>query len=325
MLEDHSASTTLYPTSSLLLLAHIRFTSNTTPTHSHRRQNSDDLMQDLESTLGLGSSTTPYLTVRLTYHHSAFPDQQGSTSCTTRLETTSTASIKRRNTRSPWSPPPPRQRQKHRQRQPLSAIVAAHWGAEAASDVARRITSPGPPSRTPPLPAASFARTMGPGRTRGGGGFPPVVPRRRASLRRGWFAETGEIGGQGETGEEEEEEEEEEREHDRARKIWTEIRRMSSVGGEGERRVSGATAIGEKRVGRSEVERRREVIREKALRNRRSVGADTLKSLVPTEAGSGDRETTPKKAAPPSKVETALNGRGKGKENMRWSWTGWWQ
>lgn len=209
----------------------------------------------------------------------------------------------------------------------------------------------------------SFARTLGQPRvttaTKRGDGFgfggdvgllPLVVPRRRASLRTR-FAQRGGLkeaaageprrgcGGGGGGGEEGEDESEvEQREHDRARKIWTEIRRMSSVGSGGggeeekDRRASGSSTVAEEEdgVSRSEVERRREVIRERALRNRRSVGADTLKSLVPTEAGTntyaqaGDRETTPKRAVASSKIGS-LNGRGKGKENMRWSWTGWWQ
>lgn len=322
VLEDKSASTTLYPTSSLLLLAHIQFNPNTNHPPSHRRQNSDDLIQDLEFTLG--SSTTPYLSARVTYRHSSFPDQS-SPGCTlqqqTRLETTCTASIKRRNTRSVWSPS--RQRQQQQQpasrKRPLFEIVASHWGAEAAADVTGRILLV---PKKKKLPAVSIARTTGgcvPG-------LPPVVPRRKASLRTR-FARVA--GGR-------DEEDENEREHDRAKKIWTEIRRMSSVGSgeesDEERKASVSSRYREDRHGQSEVERRRDVIREKALRNRRSVGADTLRSLVPTETEvntcgqegySGDKETTPKRVTV-SNIES-LNGRGKGKENMRWSWAGWWQ
>jgi hypothetical protein len=137
-------------------------------------------------------------------------------------------------------------------------------------------------------------------------------------------------------------EDENEREHDRARKIWTEIRRMSSVGSGGsrdeDRKVSAGSTCAENRHGLSHVGRRRELIREKALRNRRSVGADTLRSLVPTVADANtcgptahdsDKEITPKRLVASMDGMNgrgdSMNGRGKGKENMRWSWTGWWQ
>ncbi|OIW32116.1 hypothetical protein CONLIGDRAFT_712510 [Coniochaeta ligniaria NRRL 30616] len=331
VLEDKSAPPTLSlgASSSLLLLAHIQFNPNATPTphpqrHTHTRQNSDDLIQDLEFTLG--SSTTPYLVVQVVYAHSAFPDQStGGCVTQTRLETTCTASIERHDVRSLWSP----RGRRGAQKQELFGIIASHWGVEAAADVTRRML--GGPRRARGA-GVSIARTIGVrGWMRGGyGAGGPVVPRRKGSLRASFLGQVaGENGG-------EEGQDENEAEHDRARKIWTDIRRMSSVGSGGEgdedRKVSAGSTYSELRHGKSDVDRRREMIRERALRNRRSVGADTLRSLVPTVAEGnscapliqdGDRDMTLKRLGA-AKMDS-VSGRGKGKENMRWSWTGWWQ
>jgi hypothetical protein len=161
-------------------------------------------------------------------------------------------------------------------------------------------------------------------RTRGGFGVlagPLVVPRRKTTLR-------------GRDTLRSEEDEDDEREHDRARRIWGEIRRMSSVGSGGEveeeRKVSYMSVLGENR--KEEADRRRKAISERALRNRRSLGADTLRSLVPTEVDGitsgqvarGSENETMSKRPTVSKMDS-LDGRGKGKENVLWSWTGWWQ
>lgn len=357
VLEDKSAPTTLYPSSSILLLAHIQVISPPSPRphRSHSRQNPDDLIRDLELALGSTTTvTTPYLAARVSYRHPLFPDRFSSDTCaaqTTRLETTCTASIATTTSAdddddgSLWSPRcrRPAAAAARQQRRVLLDIVASHWGVRAAGEVERRMT---------PLPPSSARARAG---TVRGGGYvagprPPVVPRRKASLRQTSSVALAE--GKG-GGEEEDGDGEDESGHDAARKIWTEIRRMSSVGsggGERDRKVSAASS------GMWEVDRRREAVRERALRNRRSVGADTLRSLVPTVAEVNtnanntcgardtDDETTPKRLVAAPKIEgvggraetmngrakgkenvDSMNGRGKGKENMRWSWTGWWQ
>lgn len=82
------------------------------PTRSFSR--SDELMEDLENQLG--SSQCEYLTVHISYRHSAFTSAMSATSATathnditksvTRLHTTFTAAINRHNAASLWSPPP---------------------------------------------------------------------------------------------------------------------------------------------------------------------------------------------------------------------------
>jgi hypothetical protein len=290
-------------------------------------------MQDLEFTLG-STTAAPYLSARLTYRHSAFPNQpdcfpsNGTSRVQTRLETTATASIRRHSTSSPWSPRSGRQ--ETRDPNPLYEIIASHWGPRAAADVTRRVLL-APPGRGTPGPKAKvgMSRTMG-ARMRA---IPPVVPKRKGSLRMAFVQTTA--GGDARV---DHEDDECERQNDRAREIWTDIRRMSSVGsvGEGEedRRVSAGSAshvVSDRE--RNDVERRRAAIREKALRNQRSVGADTLRSLVPTLAeenvcgqGEVDRDGAPKSAVM-HRIDS-LNGRGrkeKEKENLRWNWTGWWQ
>ncbi|ROT40691.1 hypothetical protein SODALDRAFT_330432 [Sodiomyces alkalinus F11] len=122
-------------------------------------------MDDLE--YHLGSSLVDYLHVRLTYTHSAFPAgafpssfpwrkdgvsgsaNAGFTNLQTRLETTATASLKRYNRRSPWSPrPPPRPMSN-----PLLDTVAAHWTPNRAAEAARQMESY--------RPAATLRRPVG--------------------------------------------------------------------------------------------------------------------------------------------------------------------
>ncbi|KAJ3465829.1 hypothetical protein MRS44_006487 [Fusarium solani] len=76
------------------------------------RQQSDDLIEDLEAELG--NSHVGYIEVRLSYRHSAFPTSrdidiqaEGMLSIQSRVETVAMASVKLHNTMSPWSPPPP--------------------------------------------------------------------------------------------------------------------------------------------------------------------------------------------------------------------------
>jgi hypothetical protein len=92
-----------------LILAKIRLSKIALSSHV-RETSSDELMADLEN--HLGDTITPYLTVQLTYQHSSFLNQNavslssdgGMSSHTTRLQTRATATIKRHNPQSAWSP-----------------------------------------------------------------------------------------------------------------------------------------------------------------------------------------------------------------------------
>ncbi|KAK4126170.1 hypothetical protein N657DRAFT_567360 [Parathielavia appendiculata] len=136
---------TLHPGTRLLFVTHIRLQPAARRLgHSHVRQNSDKLIEDLEHQLG--GTVTEYVQVRLTYRHSGFPQSHlqtpvaaqttapdGLSSFHTVLQTTAVATIKRRNAASPWSPPPIIQRPN-----PLFQVIASHWGSENAHAVMQR-------------------------------------------------------------------------------------------------------------------------------------------------------------------------------------------
>ncbi|PHH60516.1 hypothetical protein CDD80_1593 [Ophiocordyceps camponoti-rufipedis] len=76
VIQEQAFPTTIYAGSSVLLLAQIAL--KTKPQPRHTRQKSDELIEHLE--LQLGASATPQpatlLHVRVSYSHSAFPEQQ---------------------------------------------------------------------------------------------------------------------------------------------------------------------------------------------------------------------------------------------------------
>lgn len=95
-------------------------------------------MEDLE--LELGSSAVGFMHIRVSYSHSAFPEQTaaepdaaGVFGLRSRLETTATASLVKRDADSMWSPRP----------EPLQShilpLVQRHWGLEKAMSMKRLI------------------------------------------------------------------------------------------------------------------------------------------------------------------------------------------
>lgn len=136
---------TLYPGSQLLLVVQVRLQPTAPQSRTHARQNSDELIEDLEH--HLGGTTSEYLQVRLTYRHSGLPRKRGENiaivqtqrpdgvaTIETNVQTTATATIKRHNSASPWSSYPCALRPN-----PLSEIIALHWGAEIARMVMHHI------------------------------------------------------------------------------------------------------------------------------------------------------------------------------------------
>ncbi len=336
---------------------------------------SDELMEDLE--YQLGSTLTEYLQVRVAYRHSGFPQHPTATLgrgvagvCTT-METCATAIIKRHNSSSPWSPRPAPQPN------PLFEIIASHWGPAAANDVMQRIlasrSNPRKPAHLYWKPKVRHNATSTDAGNAGSGEtvkpapptrVAPPVPRRQASLQRPLAAETPSSG----------EIENPDRDSDPARKIWTEMRRTSTGGRPSwhvsrVRRVPSAAQIVQAPVAsstnkraksprppsspttptrssgkdrskgrlRDEILRQREAIQTQALRNQRSVGADTLRSLVPTVAEMSldgkDAEGSVAKGERGERLRLGNVGgvlwdgggaiRGK-KEAGRWGWNGWW-
>ncbi|ATY59232.1 ubiquitin-conjugating enzyme [Cordyceps militaris] len=136
---EQSFPTILYAGSKVLLLAQICIDSKSIArqTKAPKRQNSEELMADLESQLG--DSQMPYMKVRITYSHSAFSDYFGheilvgvAQRCT-RLETTAIGALKRHNVRSAWSPPPIYTLES------IQSVMQRHWKADVVAEWLERI------------------------------------------------------------------------------------------------------------------------------------------------------------------------------------------
>ncbi|KAL1879370.1 hypothetical protein VTK73DRAFT_7101 [Phialemonium thermophilum] len=144
----------------------------------------------------------------------------------TDLETSAVAVLQRHNTSSIWSPRPAPQRN------PLFGIIASHWGFDAAHDVMQRILS----GRSPPRKAGKTNRIQSPAGCNVLCGIdrvpvaPPVIPRRQASLRSGTLALTHKrrTSSQDVVASDTDDEDAEVG-IDPARKIWAEMRRMSTA------------------------------------------------------------------------------------------------
>ncbi|KAI0840927.1 hypothetical protein F5Y06DRAFT_233418 [Hypoxylon sp. FL0890] len=303
------------PGSSLLILACIRLGASNAQKYRATGHDPDNLIADLE--FELGNVQTEYVYVRLNYCHSGFPAfrnaliEDSISSNQTRLETTATGTITRLSPTSTWSPRPiPTSN-------PLFTIIASHWGPARANEVMSRIT-PNQNKRRKiakwtGMDVAQIGRNedtiKAPERT----GTAPPIPQRQASLKR--------------------------LSPDPARKIWTELRRTSS----GNRpafhvskanRLPAATTFVDapspprtesaRPETRADVQRQRELIRETAVRNKRSIGADSLKSLVPSIAEmsiEGKENSSPVSPSPPGRQDMRYDGR---KREGRWSLGNWW-
>ncbi len=331
---------TLIPGARLLLLVHVRLDvhrPSQTTRSGHQRQKSEDLIDDLE--LQLGNTATEYLQIRLTYCHSGFPQQDANsarnipsprgTSVRTRLETVATAAIKRHNVESGWSPLPAPWNN------PLLEIISSHWGLAAAGDIMEKLAAAKPPTprKSARLPAPKEPQQISqkadtansptpqtqqtPDRNRGGGQKSPS-PRARG---------TG----------------------DPARKIWSEMRRISSARqpathhvtrvqripssstcpattGEETRAPSPGCMVRPARSTRYTADKQRPVIRDKANRNRRPVGAETLRSLVPSTGEIGPAFAMDGKAEDRRSDRSVESQSIKGKRDSgKWSWGTWWQ
>ncbi|RYP79063.1 hypothetical protein DL771_000041 [Monosporascus sp. 5C6A] len=308
------------PGSSLLILAYIEVDAFKPPQGSGKpKHEPDDLIADLE--FQLGSVKTEYIRVRLSYCHSGFPmledvsTTSGISSRQSRLETTAVGVVKRHSTTSIWSPRPTPASNA------LFPIIASHWGPGRAHDVMNRIMPQRSSHRKIPKTNSSSMTTVGgsekspqtPVQT--DKGVPVRVPQRKASLRKPQQSPPDDT-------------------TDPARKIWTEMRRKSSGGVAASLRISKARRLPAlsadlepgPRAGmpplysQAEVERRRQQIRDMALRNKRSIGADSLRSLVPSLAEFHlDSNGVPEDVT--RGQETHSVGR---KSEGRWNIGGWW-
>ena len=328
----------------------------TPPRKSHKKQHSEDLIQDLE--YQLGSTTTEYLNIKMSFRHSAFPKLHPSPSRTglsrtyTTIQTCAAATIKRHNTSSPWSPRPAPQSNS------LFSVIAANWGADAANDVMYRIFA----SRSTPRKAANMARALDSGRTdpqKDGASTKsasilaaPVVPRRRASLRRRHAAAAETISapvrGSSSSGSSSSDSDSDQG-PDPARKIWTEMRKLSMGKNYGYRLRQSESELAptsprkaidfglRNTSGKGSDPVGIENVREPSIsgdwfpgragtERKTSAGMGALKALVGANTESrieGGRRQIPGSRVV-SREKVSGENRKKEKETGRWGWVSWW-
>lgn len=310
-----------------LLLAKIRFNKLVPPGHV-RESSSDGLIAQLEN--DLGDALTSYLTVELTYKHSAFANIKnpaitvaGMSSHITRLHTEATAVVKRHNPFSAWSPRTSQTINCQPEISPLINLVDTYLPQERAREVLRKLGG-----ERAPIP---FARRF---REVGGSSEETVKPQPRTStiasrvepthpppviqstISKGGMAppiSTGPAGPFARLVAAHLPAPRDAPETDPARRIWTEMRRTSRGGRSRHPRTSisadhyfsvdesydldtflsgqnscVSTPTYEKGAENPHVKEERSIIMEVALRNKRSVGQESLQSIVPSVMGRGN-------------------------------------
>ncbi len=298
-----------------LVLAKI-YLNKVTPLRHVREASSDELIADLET--DLGDTISSYLTVRVTYKHSGFPTHknpalniEGLSSHTTRLQTEATAIIRRHNSQSAWSPRTSQTMCSPLGSNPLIKLIETHFSSDRAKEALKRLADERAPmpsaKRFQHLPGSSeetvkphkfgvAARTdsiIAPAL------ISPISAKASPTTLSGPFARLPPAHlPDGRASEE----------MDPARRIWTEMRRNSRGGryrhprtsisanhyfgledeispsrmSSGNSSVSTiSSGLGAKRKG-GNIDQERSRIMEAALRNKRSVGAETLRSMAPS-------------------------------------------
>lgn len=178
-------NSTLFAGSSILLLVQVelqpRVALASPRQHIHTRQMSEELMEDLQ--LQLGDSAMDYLSIQVSYSHSAFPFQRGAAGATevsilqTRLVTAAEATIKLHNLVSPWSPHPIPARDR------LLSAIESHWGGQKASEFMQQVLAQHPMS-TPKLKKTRSKRCeQTPTDEQPNYSRPPTIPLRYMSLQ----------------------------------------------------------------------------------------------------------------------------------------------
>jgi hypothetical protein len=252
-----------------LILAKVRLPGILSPCCVEELNNSEVLIADLEKQLG--DNFTSYLTIRLTYQHTAFAHEpcslnsdNGLSVQTTSLQTEATAYIKRHSPNSTWSC-----KSRTTPYNPLIPLIESHYSPGKARDAVRRLAD----DRVH-IPTARRNDVHSEGASE-----ETVRPSRNSSIR----ATKQRAKHQQSTSE-----------MDPARKIWTEMRRTSR-GQTPHDRPHHRRSISQGTYSPSannhsprhinsshKVDDQRNRIRQHALRNKRSVGADTLRSIAPS-------------------------------------------
>lgn len=324
---DLHSATAMQAGETRLITAKLGF-DKSEPSPPMRTTTSDNLMAELEN--DLGHTLTTYLYARLTYRHSGFPPlnnklSEGLNSHVTNLTTQATAAIKRHNPQSAWSPRSSQTMEISPVTNPIIDLIETHLPADQARMALRRLAN-----ERAPIPLAKRFRNLGGSseetikpynyiaKTMPAISGSPVQATSRAydfgnqvkttssPLAATALAHTGR--------------EAQDEEIDPARKIWNEMRRYSqSKGARGRRHRASISAdhyysfaddcspsrisSGEMSISsmdniggavsdrmRSDFEQERSRIMDVALRNKRSVGADTLRSIVPSVVPNGEKK-----------------------------------
>ena len=299
-------SKTVYAGETHLILAKLRIAKvNKVTSHIRESSTSEEIMADLEN--HLGGAVTSYLTVRLTYKHSGFInykrttfDWEGGISAhMTRLQTEASAFIRRYNVQSAWCPRTSRAINNLTDVNPLIKLIEMYLPADKARDAIRRLGD-----NRAPIP---MARRLLNGSDPAGWSSEDTI---RASVGSNVAARIGSVvsisalqlqGGNVASKDSDaqslpaplggfaDKAINSTTEIDPARKIWTEMRRNSR----GYRHYRTSISNGHysndsddcspSRLSSADtVDEERKKIRDVALRNKRSVGADTLKSFAPS-------------------------------------------
>lgn len=271
-----------------------------------------ELITGLES--DLSNITIPYLTVRLTYKHSAFLDlmitssgtEASMSGVTTRLQSEATATIQRTNLQSQWSPRTSRTMHGSADVNPLIKLIETHFRTDKARSALHKLANervPIPPARR--LDNASDAVSSSEETSQLRPGTPArldptaTVPSYLSSANMDGATDPAAEGAQSEA----------EPGRDPARQIWTEIRRTSR-GGVPRSSACNATPTDDPDSSPglistgAAVDEERNRIMETAVKNRRSLGAESLRSIAPSLMS----------------TETKAEG-----SSRRWRWGGlWW-
>lgn len=339
-----------------LILAKIRVAKVKLP-----REGSEDSTEGMIADLQnhLGDIISAYLTVRLTYKHSAFPNHKplepldGMKHRISRIETEATATIKRRNPDSAWSPRTSQTMSHPLEAGPVVRLVEKHFSPEKAEEVRRRLIH----DRSPISIARKFGYwaeaspevAFGVTYQNDGMGFgidsavdSLRTSKSKRSLRKSVIVRPPDLssihafndGASFNLPED----------MDPARKIWSEMRLTSRGGRHRHNRVSLSAnhyfAMEENKFSTQansdennpprakentkgnpipigDVTNERERILEVALKNKRSVGAETLRSMAPSVSGQGGRGDGRSKNG-------SATGLGLG-VGRAWGWTApWW-
>ncbi|PQE20112.1 ubiquitin-conjugating enzyme protein [Rutstroemia sp. NJR-2017a BBW] len=286
---------------------------------SHAKETStDELIDDLKDILG--DTTTKYLTIKLNYRHSAFlnlraPLLKGNNKLLpqhTLLETKATATVKRHNPSSAWSPRNSASLNSPIGINPLTKIIEKHYSAERAREALYKLSD----DRVKiPYPRRTYGYSSDKENWKSEINIPANVAVTPPGLLTHSFSMTaipqlnkrGNGNGKrvGSPGDYDHPLDAQARDMDPARKIWSQMRRSSRPGKGGHPRTSisdghyfsadeegeGDGGGGSVRLspGLKGVDDRRMAVRDVALRNKRSVGQESLRSMVPsTFSGNGE-------------------------------------